>query len=71
MNALLTRLGVPMKIQVFFRVPPDLWFNYDDTEECYSENFHRVPSTQNLWVAGDETASHVVVTHSAMEAMRF
>jgi hypothetical protein len=71
MNALLTRLGVSPEIQGFFNVEADLLFNYGDDHEHYGDGFHKVPTTPNLWVAGDETASSVIVTHSAMESIAF
>ncbi|MBB3058002.1 hypothetical protein [Mucilaginibacter gotjawali] len=71
MNALLTGLGVPPEIQAFFNVGAELSFNYGGTFEYYGEDGHIVPATPNLWVAGNEAASHVVVTHSAMEAIAF
>lgn len=72
MNHLLTRLGVPPEIQAFFNTPAaGLSFSYGDQEELYGEDFHIVPSTQNLWVAGSDNVSHVVITYSVMEAMAF
>jgi hypothetical protein len=71
MNELLTRLGVPMDIQAFFNSSDDLVFHYGDTDEHYGEGFHKVPTTANLWMAGEETASQVIVTYCAMEAIAF
>jgi voltage-gated potassium channel Kch len=71
MNALLTRLGVPPEIQAFFNASAELSFNYGDTNEHYGDGIHKVPTTQNLWVAGNETASNVIITYSAMEAIAF
>jgi hypothetical protein len=71
MNALLTRLGVSPEIQAFFNASDELTFNYGDTDEHYGDCFHKVPTSQNLWVAGNETASDVIVTYSAMEAIAF
>jgi hypothetical protein len=71
MNALLTRLGVSPEIQAFFNASDELTFNYGDTREHYGDGFHKVPTTQNLWVAGNETASNVIITYSAMEAIAF
>src|SRR5258708_5494632 len=71
MNALLTRLGVPPEIQAFFNASAELSFNYGDTDEYYGDGVHKVPTTQNLWVAGNETASNVIITYSAMEAIAF
>jgi hypothetical protein len=69
MNKLLSRLGVPPEIQSHFRVSPDLRFPYGQDEEHFGENFHKVPTTRNLWVAGSPQAGHVVVLHSAIEAI--
>ncbi|MFD2146314.1 hypothetical protein [Mucilaginibacter antarcticus] len=71
MNALLTRLGIPLEIQAFFSVTADLTFNYGDQVERYDAGFHIVPSTQNLWVAGTPSATHLIITYSVLEAMAF
>jgi hypothetical protein len=70
MNACLTKLGVPPKIQEFFAVEEPL-FDFGDETEYFSETQHRIPVTQNLWMAGDQLARHVIVTFSAMEAIAF
>lgn len=71
MNTLLTRLGISPEIQAFFNAAADLSFSYGDQQEHYGEGFHTVPSTQNLWVAGSNNATHVIITYSVMEAMAF
>lgn len=71
MNALLDRLGIPPEIRAFFNVPADLCFSYVDQQEVYGQDFHRVPSTSNLWVARGDYATHIVITYSVMEAMAF
>lgn len=71
MNALLTRLGVPPEIQAFFCATDRLLFNYGYQQEHYGEGFHTVPSTPNLWVAGSNYATQVIIAHSAMELMAF
>jgi hypothetical protein len=71
MKALLTRLGIPMEIQAFFNATADLTFNYGDQVERYDAGFHIVPSTQNLWFAGTQNATHLIITYSVMEAMAF
>ncbi|MET3981715.1 hypothetical protein ABIB62_004268 [Mucilaginibacter sp. UYP25] len=68
---ILTKLGISPEIQAFFNPPAGLSFNYGDQQEHYGEGFHTVPSTQDLWVAGSQQASHVIITYSAMEAMAF
>ena len=72
MNHLLTRLGVPPEIQAFFNTPAaGLSFSYGDQQEIYTDDFHRVPATQNLWVAGTPNATQVIVAYSVMEVMAF
>jgi hypothetical protein len=72
MNHLLTRLGVSSEIQAFFKTSAaGLSFSYGDQQELYGEDFHTVPSTRNLWVAGTQNATHVVIAYSVMEAMAF
>lgn len=71
MNQLLTRLGVSSEIQAFFNTGSELAFSYGDQYERYTEHYHVVPSTQNLWVAGSRNATHLIVTYSVMEAIAF
>lgn len=71
MNDLLTRLGIPLEIQAFFNTAADICFNYGDQYERYGIDFHVVPSTPNLWFAGTQNATHLIVTYSVMEAMAF
>jgi len=68
MNAYLTKLGVPSKIQQFFAVGEPI-FDFGNESECFSETTHRVPVTNNLWMAGDVLARQVIITFSAMEAV--
>jgi hypothetical protein len=68
---ILTKLGISPEIQAFFNPPDTLFFNYGDQQEHYGESFHTVPSTQNLWVAGTQQATHIIITYSVMEAMSF
>jgi hypothetical protein len=71
MNSVLTGLGVPLEVQAFFNIAGDLTFNYGDQVERYGAGLHIVPSTQNLWLAGTQSATHLVITFSAMEAIAF
>jgi hypothetical protein len=71
MNILLTRLGVPPELQAFFHVSAELSFDYGNAYEHYGDGFHKIPTTQNLWVAGSNNASKVIITYSAMEALAF
>jgi hypothetical protein len=71
MNNYLTRIGIPPDIQTFFNAGHELSFNYGDDHEHFAEGFHKIPTTRNLWVAGNETAAEVIISHSAMEAMAF
>jgi len=71
MNEVLKRLGISPEIQALFGLSTELIFNYGDDVEEFGEGLHRVPTTQNLWVAGAELANHIVITYSAMEAIAF
>lgn len=70
MNDYLTRLGVPPKVQQFFAVEGPV-FDFGNDTEYFSESIHRVPATNNLWIAGDQFARQVIITFSAMEAVAF
>ena len=71
MNGILTRLGVPGDIQSFFNAADDLCFHYGDTCEHYGEGFHKIPTTANLWIAGNDAVPQVIITSCAMEAIAF
>ncbi|MDR6943664.1 hypothetical protein [Mucilaginibacter pocheonensis] len=68
MNDYLTSLGVPPKVQRFFAVEEPI-FDFGNESEYFSENIHRVPVTNNLWMAGDQFARQVIITFSAVEAI--
>jgi hypothetical protein len=71
MNRILSGLGIPLEVQAFFNIAGDLTFNYGDQVEHYGAGFHIVPSTQNLWFAGTQNATHLIITYSVMEAMAY
>jgi hypothetical protein len=71
MNRVLTGLGIPLEVQALFNIAGGLIFNYGDQVERYGAGFHIVPSTQNLWFAGTQNATHLIITYSVMEAMAF
>ncbi|MDB5135433.1 MAG: hypothetical protein JWP37_2036 [Mucilaginibacter sp.] len=70
MNPLLTKLGVPMEVQAFFNAG-DLIFHYGEQFEHFGEGFHRLPTTTNIWLAGNKMAREIIITSSAMEAIAF
>src|SRR4051812_42042970 len=70
MNDYLTRLGVPPQIQQFFAVEEPI-FDYGNETEHFSEIIHRVPATNNLWMAGNQFARQVIIAFSAMEAIAY
>ena len=78
MPALITRLGVPPEVQEFFnpflRVDEEqnLLFNYGEDLEYYSRDFHLIPCSENLWIAGNPNfhlIREVFICASAMEAI--
>jgi len=71
MNDQLTRLGVPEALQAWFNCQQELVFDYGGAKEIFTTGFHKVPTTANLWLGGNRSASEVVITHSAMEAIAF
>jgi hypothetical protein len=70
MNSLLSRLGVPKEVQAFFNIHDPL-FAYGEQFEHYGTNFHRVPTTQNIWLAGKDLSREVIITSTAMEAIAY
>jgi hypothetical protein len=70
MNSILTKLGVPKEVQAFFNVD-ELLFAYGEHFEHFDMDFHRVPTTQNLWLAGKDISREVIITWTAMEAISY
>ena len=70
MNDYLMRLGVPPKIQQFFAVEEPI-FDFGNETEKFSDIIHRVPATNNLWMAGNQFARQVIITFSAIEAIAY
>jgi hypothetical protein len=70
MNAYLTQLGVPPRLQTFFAAE-ELYFDYGNEREHVSATCHRVPTTSMLWTAGSPLAKEVIITFSVMEAIAF
>jgi hypothetical protein len=80
MHPYLIRLGVHPEAQVFFQPfytvdrKGDLVFNYGDSIEHYGIAFHKIPVSENLFLAGSRnfhTVSHVIICTSAMDAMAY
>jgi hypothetical protein len=78
MHPFLTRLGVNPQVQEFFEPfyrtddLGNLLFDYGDGLEHFGFAFHKVPLSQNFWMAGNRNFSNirqVVVCASAMEAV--
>jgi hypothetical protein len=70
MNSLLTELGVSKELQAYFNAA-DLCFDYGDQQELFGHGFHLVPSTADLWLAGNYPATELIITSSAMEAIAY
>ncbi|MES2108727.1 MAG: hypothetical protein V4577_08275 [Bacteroidota bacterium] len=70
MEDLLTELGVSKELQAFFNITEPL-FNYGNDLEYFGSGIHFIPTTSNLWVAGNDMATELVITSSAMEAIAY
>lgn len=70
MHPLLTELGVSEELQAYFDID-ELRFDYGDEQEFFGSGFHIVPTTGDLWLAGNYPASNLIVTSSAMEALAY
>ncbi|MGN8070920.1 hypothetical protein [Mucilaginibacter sp. 22184] len=62
------RLRISPEIQAFFHIA-DFRFDYGTETEIFQEGLHLVPTTTNAWLAGNQYAPEVIITHSAMEAI--
>lgn len=78
MHPFLTRLGVRPEVQRFFRpfyqvdVIGNLLFAYGEEFEHFGFGFHRVPTTGELWLAGNLQLSQVrlvILSASALDAV--
>ena len=78
MHPFLSRLDLDQQVQEFFepfyRVddPGNLLFDYGDGIEHFGFAFHKVPLSQNFWMAGNRNfpqIRQVVICSSAMEAV--
>jgi hypothetical protein len=69
-NEFLTRCGVPNDVQGFFGVN-DLSFSYGTVTEKFEAGFHFVPTTAEIWLAGNQAALEVIVTSSVMEGIAY
>jgi hypothetical protein len=70
MNTLLAELGVSEELQAFFNIS-ELIFEYGCDREYYGKNGHFIPTTPHLWVAGNDSASELVITPSVMESIAY
>ncbi|WP_184549852.1 hypothetical protein [Mucilaginibacter sp. FT3.2] len=80
MHPYLSRLGVPIEVQSFFRPfhHPDprgnLIFSYGDAVEHFGFAFHKIPNPDEFWMAGNlnrHMISDVFIAGSAMECIAF
>lgn len=78
MHPFLTRLGVEEQVQEFFEPfyraddLGNLFFDYGDGLEHFGFAFHKVPLSQNFWMAGNRNFSQVrsvILCASALEAI--
>ncbi|BAU55644.1 hypothetical protein [Mucilaginibacter gotjawali] len=78
MHPFLTRLGIEPEVQAFFEPfyradeLRNLLFDYGDGVEHFGFAFHKVPFSQNFWMAGNRNfrqVRQVVICASAMEAV--
>jgi len=80
MHPYLTRLGVRQEVQEFFAPyyytdeQCGLLFDYGDAAEHFGFAFHRIPFSENCWLAGNmnfNMVGKVFICSSAMEAISF
>ena len=69
-NRLLNELGVSEKLQAYLNIS-ELLFEYGYDLEHFSKDFHLIPTTRNLWVAGNDIAAELVITSCVMEGIAY
>lgn len=67
---LLAGSGIPAEFRNLFGANGAV-FDYGDCIEHFGQDFHRVPVTKNLWLAGDQTATQAIIGTSAIELIAF
>lgn len=71
----LERLGIHPEVQSFFKnhiidTCEAMIFKYGNSLEHVSQYFHRIPTTEETWTAGEITlAKHIFICGSAMDAI--
>lgn len=68
MEDVVKKLGLSSGDLAFFRLK-DFNFDYGGDQEIFKNDFHYVPTTTNVWLAGNYYSSDVVVANSAMEVL--
>ncbi|QEM07245.1 hypothetical protein DIU31_028480 [Mucilaginibacter rubeus] len=66
----LNALGVPLEVQRLFNLR-DAVFDYGDSVETYTPASFFIPASRNLWIAGNESATEVLISRSAMDCIAF
>src|SRR5438874_111676 len=73
MHPYLDRLGIRPEVQAFFApYHQNLVFKYgEDCEKC-TGTAHKIPQTQEVWMAGEQSlATDIFICGSAMDAISF
>ncbi|MGY3212419.1 hypothetical protein [Mucilaginibacter sp. HD30] len=70
MHPFFNELGVPDELQAFLQLDEPVFY-YKDEVEIYHPDLHIVPTTCSLWMAGNYTATELILTSSAMEAIAY
>lgn len=71
----LDQLGIHAKVQAFFQPHStiqneSIYFNYGGDYEHAGPHFHRIPTTEGHWTAGEPAiAGHLIISSSAMDAI--
>lgn len=72
----LERLDIHPKVRSFFQpflhkiTNKEITINYHDSIEHLTPDFHRIPITENHWIAGNiAIASQLIISSSAMDAI--
>jgi hypothetical protein len=73
METYLDSLGIRPDVQAFFApYHQNLVFNYGRDQEILTGGYHKIPQTEAIWVAGEQTlATDILICSSAMDAICF
>jgi hypothetical protein len=70
MDAAFEKLGISEETLAFFNISQPV-FHYGGDVEYYSINYHRVPTTPEMWFGGNFQANNIILSNSVIEMISY